>query len=103
MSHITNMVICTGGLGDREAMERLNAWCAEHDHRQQQFGELDIDAAGGWKVFNGAVWAMAGNYFPARELADEFPKFGWRYPDDAVLIVYEPDGDGCAVYRAQPS
>lgn len=99
MSVITDMVIFS--THDDDAMERVNAWCAEHDHRQQQFVRLDTDAAGGYKVFTDDVWAMSGNYFPHEDLVDALPSFGWRYPENVVLIVdYEHD-DAVRVYRAK--
>ena len=75
MSVITDMVIYSS-LGNDEAMARVNAWCAERDtRRQQQFAPLDVDAAGGNKVFTGQVWSMSGNY----------PSFGWHHPDGRCL------------------
>lgn len=86
---------------DDEAMAKLNAWCAEHDtDRQQRFERLDVDAAGGVKVFTCEVWAMAGNYFPYEGLVEVFPSFGWRYPEDAILIVDDAHVNGSQVIRA---
>jgi hypothetical protein len=85
---------------DDEAMARLNAWCVEHDDREQQFERLDTDAAGGTKVFTSQVWAMAGNYFPAEQLEDAFGSFGWLYPYDAVLLINDVHSDGTRVVRA---
>lgn len=99
MSSITRMVIYTAY--DDEAMGRLNAWCAERDERRQQFEPLNMDAAGGFKVFTSQVWAMAGNYFPHEDLIDAFPSFDWRYPQAAVLIVDDSHTDTCQIIRAR--
>lgn len=98
MSSITRMAIYTSY--DDAAMARLNKWCAEHDERDQQFERLDMDAAGGTKVFTGQVWAMAGNYFAAEDLVDAFGSFGWLYPECAILIVDDAHRDACRVVRA---
>lgn len=82
-----------------EAMARLNVWCAENDPRQQQFAELDENAAGGNKVFTPSVWAMSGNYFPHEKLAPILGSFGWRDPDGVVLIVRSEHGDLVRIYR----
>ncbi len=103
MSSITKMVIYIG-FRDEAAMARLNAWCAEHDtDREQQFEKLNMDAAGGMKVFTGQVWAMAGNYFPAEDLVEAFGSFGWLCPDDAILIVDDANRDDVEVHRATPA
>lgn len=99
MSSRTDMVVITGGYED-EAIAKLNAWCAANDHREQQFEQLNTDAAGGSKVFTKQVWAMAGNYFPYEKLGAAFPGFGWRYPDDAIMIVNDEHGDRSEIYRA---
>lgn len=99
MSSITRMVI-VAAFGEVEAMARLNAWCVEHDDREQQFERLDTDAAGGTKVFTSQVWAMAGNYFAAEQLEDVFGSFGWHYPYDAVLLISDKHSEGTRVVRA---
>jgi hypothetical protein len=99
MSSITDMIIFTS-LPEHAAMGRLNAWCAEHDARQQQFQLLDGDQAGGAKVFTCDVWAMAGNYFPHRDLREAFPSFGWIYPESVILIVDDEHSDVSQVQRA---
>lgn len=101
MSYITKMVIYTAY--DDAAMARLNKWCAEHDEREQQFERLDMDAAGGTKVFTSQVWAMAGNYFAAEALAEVFPTFGWLYPEVAVLIIDDEHSDAAQIVRANPT
>ncbi len=101
MSSITDMVIFAGAMDD-EAMARLNAWCAERDtERGQQFRKLDVDAAGGVKVFTSDVWAMAGNYFPYEDLVEALPTFGWMYPEDIVLLVDDDNGDGTEIHRVK--
>lgn len=92
MSLMTDMIVFAA-IGDDDAIERLNAWCATNDGRGQQFRPLDTDAAGGAKVFCNLVWAMCGNYFPVEKLVEAFPSFGWRLPDYAVLII-DHEGDG---------
>ena len=99
MSLITDMLIfiCHE---EREAMERLQAWCVEHDpDRQQRFEKLDTDPAGGSKWFTAEVWAMAGNYFRWSELIEAFPSFGWRDPESVVLIVDHESNDHIRVIR----
>jgi hypothetical protein len=100
MSSITRMVIYAASSED-EAMARLNAWCAEHDSRGQQFGRLDEDTAGGYKVFTSQVWAMAGNYFAHEDLVEVFGSFGWRYPRRAVLIVDDEHTEHSQVVTAE--
>lgn len=99
MSVITDLVIFS--THDEDAMDRVNAWCVEHDHRQHQFAKLDTDAAGGGKVFTDDVWAMAGNYFPHEDLVEALPSFGWRYPQNVVLIVDHEHDDEVRVYRVK--
>jgi hypothetical protein len=81
-------------------MARLNQWCAEHDHREQQFQQLDTYAAGGVKTFTDRVWAMAGNYFAHELLAEAFHTFGWRYPEAAILIINHKDMSAAQIVRA---
>lgn len=91
MSVITDVLLITN-FDEHDAVEMLNAWCRDHDGRQQQFARLNEDAAGGNKVFTSEMWAMAGNHFPWRELAAALPSFGWRWPEEVVLVVnYEHD------------
>ncbi len=104
MSVITDMVIFTT-FDEADAMGRLNEWHADGDDTRCWFTRLDTDAAGGPKVFTSGVWAMAGNYFPHRELIEAFPTFGWRSPAEVVLVVgyeladetYVVRGDGKAL------
>jgi hypothetical protein len=80
---------------DGDAIDRLNAWCLVADAgREQRFGSLDTEAAGGTKVFTPKVLAMAGNYFRWRELAESLPSFGWRFPSAVALCVDAEDVDG---------
>lgn len=100
MSLITDMLIFASS-HETAAMERLNAWCVEHDpDREQRFERLDTDPAGGTKWFTGEVWAMAGNYFRWWELIEAFPSFDWLDPDSVVLIVDHESEDVVHVVRA---
>jgi hypothetical protein len=100
VSHITDMVIFMDP-EDRDAMARLNEWCAaEDDMRGQQFQPLNADEAGGSKVFCSAVWAMAGNHFPAELLAAALPSFGWRSPTSVTLLVSSEDQLETQIHRA---
>lgn len=102
MSLITGMVLVTF-TEEREAVERLNAWCRSHEEqrglRAQTFGRLDERAAGGLKAFGGHVWVMAGNYFPWRELVEVLPTFGWHLPDNVLLLVDHDHEDEPLVFR----
>lgn len=97
MSVITNMVLVVG-ISDKETVGQVNAWCALHDVREQQFAPLDESAAGGVKVFTGEVWAMAGNFFPWQELAAALGSFGWLDPDRVVLVVDHEHEERMAVF-----
>lgn len=101
MSSITDIII-TCSVSENEAIEDIHRWCRDHNRcDDQQFGRLDTKPAGGNKVFTTQVWAMAGNYFPWRELSEAFPKFRWNLPELAVMVMaHESDlvvvvhGDG---------
>jgi hypothetical protein len=83
MSYITNVLIQGA---HTETIESLNTWLAEADtERSQQFQRIDMDAAGGYKVYTPKVWAAAFNYGPMGEL---LPKL--RDPETwgvSVLLV----------------
>lgn len=99
MSVITDMVLVTF-MEDREAVDRLNAWCQAFDgDRGQRFAKLDEDMAGGSKWFTGQIWAMSGNYFRWYELVEALPTFGWRSPDNVLLLVDDEHGDEPLAFR----
>lgn len=100
MSVITDLLLVTS-LDERDAVERVNAWCRDNDSRKQEFAPVGTDEAGGNKVFCAHVWAMAGNYFRHEALAEVLPSFGWRNPAGVVLLVdYEHNDGRMQVYRA---
>jgi hypothetical protein len=100
MSVITDLLLVTT-LDERDAVERVNAWCRDSDPRKQEFLSLGTDDAGGNKVFCAHVWAMSGNYFRHEALAEALPTFGWREPRGVVLVVdYEHNQGRVQVYRA---
>lgn len=77
MSVITEVLVC--GMGEPTA---LNEWLLENDpDRRQQLQKIDMDAAGGTKVFVIDVWAAALNYAPVGTL-DAVKRLlppGWAY------------------------
>lgn len=93
MSVITDLLLVTS-LDERDAVERVNAWCRDNDPRQQEFLPLDTDEAGGNKVFCAHVWAMAGNYVRHEALAEVLPTFGWRHPAGVMLLIQHEHHDG---------
>jgi hypothetical protein len=91
MSVVTDIVIITSK-DESESIGYLNEWCLEHDtERKQQFVKLNTDAAGGTKFFACHIWAMAGNYFPYKDLINVFHLFRWDEPISVVLIINHED------------
>lgn len=95
MSVITDMVLIVPmSSRQSEAVDRLNAWCLEHDKRQQVFRRLDqgdSSVAGGTKWFFTGVYAMAGNHFPWWDLKEAFTKGEFGF-DKGSLLWIEPEG-----------
>lgn len=95
MSVITGLVLVTSA-NERDAVERVNAWCRENDERENEFLPLDGDD----EVVYSRVWALSGNHFPHADLIEALPTFGWHNPRGVVLVVDYEHNDGMVqVYR----
>lgn len=100
MSSIVDMVILCPGTGAEDGLAALKAWCIEHAETGDFFKEAPVHGhAGGRKVFCTRVFALAGNYFPWRELLDAFPTFPWGsyVAETTMLAVLHENEDAWTV------
>jgi hypothetical protein len=88
------MFVMCGVTDDEDGgMLALLEWCARQD-RPVTFRPVDLDAAGGDRRMQVAVYACAMNCASegVEALAAAFPAFPWTFPDEAVLVVYPDEG-----------
>lgn len=74
-------------LSDRPGVEALNKLLYEVDtERHQQFGEINMDGAGGSKFFTQDVYAAAFNHLTPDDVEDCVCRASWRFPATVLYI-----------------
>lgn len=93
MSVICDYLIVTG-MQEEEAMRALNLSLHTADEaRRQTFNEVNMDGAGGVKVYTDNVYAAAFNHFIPYDIDDCIAAAPWRYPDMVVVVMSSGDHD----------
>jgi hypothetical protein len=79
----------------REALEAP----VNGSYGEQRFHPLDVEAAGGRKVFCGSVYAACFNHLPPGYVEDFVRSLPWGHGSGVLVIDYEHDEDGLRVLR----
>lgn len=87
MSWITEVTVLGA---EQPAIDALNEWLAEHDvARHQRLEPIDMEHAGGTKLFTTDVWAAAFNYLPIGFLEKLREPTSWSRCLLSVFVIVE--------------
>ena len=104
MSHVTDILLCTGiddgGAEDEHPnADRLSEWLVSK-HGAACKLVLVSDRAGGNKVMQADVFAVAVNHCSIPALIEAFRAIPWDYPEAVQLMVKDEHDDAFTIYTA---
>lgn len=87
MSRVHNVVLLT--MIDESGVAEIERWLEKE--AQPVFARVD-QYAGGRKVFEADLFAMAFNYFPISDFLAMLPTVDWEHPENVSVLIEPPEG-----------
>ncbi|WP_433568119.1 hypothetical protein ACQP1O_42965 (plasmid) [Nocardia sp. CA-151230] len=98
MSYTTDLLLCLDYSSDKGIQPFLEAIA-----KVERFGDtlkpISTEAAGGTRLYTGAVYAMGTNHFPTWDLQELIDSVKWSRPGNVMLVVCSEDWTESRIIR----